>query len=164
MGVHVADGDSQCISGIGIQRFSDDEEIPYHVLHLILIRFSIADDRLLDLEGAVLENGKPRVDSCEDCSTPCLSEEKGASRILGYENVFDCHGCGLATPDDFHQLLINHPEAFWKRQLAAKAYGPVGQVAQSRSIAFHDSVACKLRTGVDSNDAVEWHCCGSRYC
>ena len=59
------------------------------MLHLNLVRVSVADHRLLDLQGRIFGDFDTAGDQRGDCSTARLAEQQGRLGVNVHEDDFD---------------------------------------------------------------------------
>lgn len=87
--VRMTNGAGEGIGGIGGGRSGKLEQANHHALHLLFGRFTLPNDRLLDLQGRVFGDRQTGVHQSADRRSARLSEQEGRLRIDIDEDFFD---------------------------------------------------------------------------
>ncbi len=89
------------------RRAREAEHQLHHLLHLVLFRAPIADDRALDFSRRVLDDGHAGFDGGEHGHAARVAELQRAPGVSGEENAFDGDVVGAAFTDERRQAGVD---------------------------------------------------------
>ena len=138
--MRVANGARKRVGGVCGGRAGEPEEPLHHLLHLHLLRVTVADHGLLDLERGVLGDRQARVNGSADRSASRLAERERRGGIDVDEDFLQRDLLGAVLADDFSQ----------SREDRLQAVGQIGQVSQGSITALNQSISASTGTCVES--------------
>ncbi len=146
----MADGNCQSVGSVCLGNLRQCEKHFHHMLHLLFSRFTVPDDCLLYLQGAVFVDRKPGAHSGNNCRSPCLSQFQGALDIVGEKNVLYCYRIRSVTADDCTEAVKNQFEPLRETGSFVGEYGTIVDMHKAVPLLANDAVAGDARTWVDA--------------
>jgi len=113
--VAVADSDCQCIRRIIRSRgFGQSQQEPDHHLNLAFLGTPVTDDRALDLQGGIFENGEPLLCRNEEGHAPGMSQLERRLNIGRIKDSLDRDRLDLLMREEIHELSVDLQKSFVK--------------------------------------------------
>ena len=126
------------------------------MLHLVLGRVALADDRLLDLQRGVLGHRQPREDRGADRGAASLAERERRLRVHVDEDLLDRDFLRLVCGNDLGQAVENRLQP--RSQLARpRANAAARHVVELAACLLDDSETSDAQTRIDAQDAHARH-------
>jgi hypothetical protein len=104
--MRVADGNGECIRGIGTPEGHTGKQVAHHGLHLFLGGVTIADDGAFYLHGAIFGDWQASQAWCEHDDAARLAEFQSAFGIARDIGVFHRRFIGLEIGEGFREALM----------------------------------------------------------
>src|SRR5687768_2883232 len=124
----------------------------HHVLHLLLRRVAIADDRLLDLQRGVFRDRQAGEHCGADCRAARLAERERGLGVRVHEYFLDCDFARAVRRDHFLEPVEDGLQP--RRQIAAAGFDAAARdVEQARILGFDDAESRDLQSGIDTKDS-----------
>lgn len=150
--MRMTDRDRQGIGGVGLRCLAQIEQDFHHVLNLCLRGVAAADQRLLDLIGAIFLQRQRLHAAGHDCNASCLAQLDRRIGILVHENTFDSRlGRGLPI-NEFTQFAEYLTQALGIIRVT-ELDGAVGNVTQMITLTFYNAVTGNAGAWIDAEDS-----------
>ena len=152
--MQVADGDGQGVGGIHRFRWVGKlEQASDHVLDLLFLGTTVADDRRLYGQRRIFGDLKARRGGCEHGHATDLAEFQGGFDVESVEDVFDRNLVRLMFGDDCAESSEDTGQTAGERFARGKLNRTTGQAGKfAGRLHFDDAVAGVFSAAVDTED------------
>lgn len=152
--MRVRDRHGQRIGRVGLQFIRDAEQNADHVLNLLLVRGTTADDRLLDFFRRVFGHTQTHVHRRANRRAACLTQLECRIRIACHEHTLDRDVFGPMLANQCAHVIENLLQPQRKCFIAEQFQRGMVHVARlPRRVGVDDAYARALRTRIDAEDS-----------
>ena len=149
----MAESDCQSVRRVVRLRWLlEGEQDGDHLLNLDLVGPTVADDRLLYLEGSVLVDGHTTHNSRQYQDSSHVTEFQRALDVRRVEHVLHHHLVGVAAIHDLEHTLVDPSELLGKRELTSETNDTLLDEHMPRPVGIDGTVARNLRAWVDAEN------------
>src|SRR5215469_4172931 len=152
--MQMTDGDGQGVGGIQrFRRVGQLEQAGDHVLDLLLLGTTVADDRRLDGQGRIFGDLKAGSGGGQHGHATDLAEFQGGFDVESVKDVFNCNLVRLMRGNDCAETGEDTGQTAGERFARGELNRAASQAAKlARRLHFDDAVAGVFSAAVDAED------------